>query len=254
MTKPIPKGIPNSVLDGTFYLDTTRFDSTISSIGVNMLWRKSHICPCGGTTGSPDPLCQQCGGVGRYWDTPSAEFVASISFMYPDDPSSRTNFKLGSFVAARPVLTIPQIAGIVWDQASVYDLFVLPDMTQRFTVNLTNPVDGNSKANSLPYNYGVNVPVSGAVFWYDSQTKQISADNNYLVETTPSGITYVSLTDQGQGIPFSVEYTANQAYVAYERGSMPHIRPEVGGFRMPRRFQIQPLDIWTRGLPTIGNQ
>lgn len=243
---PYTFGIPNTVLTGNFYFDVTRFDSAISSVGINIYWRQGHICPCGAITGSPDPQCLQCAGWGRYWDAPTAAFTGVISMMYPEDPGGKTDDQLGTVIESRPVLTIPQIAGEVWDSAVEYDQFVLPDMTQRFTINLTNGMNF-----ALPYSYGVSIPATGACFYYDSQTKQISADNNYTVGTI-NGITYVTLTDQPSGQPFSVEYTANQAYIAYNRGSMPHVRPEVGGMHMPRRFQLEPADLWIRAHSTTS--
>lgn len=247
MAAPTSMGIPNSVLPGTAYLDVTRFDTAITGLGVNTQWRKSHICPCGSINGSPDPQCLNCGGWGRYWDAPSASFISSISFSVPDDPSMRTNQDIGSYFNALPLLTIPQIAGAVWDNATVYDQFILPDSVLRVTTNLLN-----SEFETIPFSYGVTIPVSGAVQVYDINAHTIAPDNNYTVTVT-NGVTKVHLTDQVDGTPFSVEYTAYQSYVAYARGSVPHVRPEVGGLRLPRRFQLQPLDIWLRGHSGTGN-
>ena len=250
---PYDFGIPNTVLPGNYYFSQTRMDSAINDIGINILWRQSHSCPCGALTGSPDPQCTQCGGFGRYWDAPTTAFTGIISIMYPEDPSGNTDRQLGTFIEAQPVLTIPQsTAATVWASAALYDMFVLPDMTQRFSIGLQNGAGQNSKTNALPYSYGVTVPVSGAVQVYNTQTHVVSADNNYTISTV-NGITYINLTDWPFEQPFTVDYTANQSYVAYDRGGMPHIRPVVGGMLMPRRFHINPLDIWLRGHSTTGN-
>lgn len=245
----MPSGMLNTVLDGSFYFDVTRFDSAIGSIGVNIFWRKSHICPCAGNTGSGNPSCLQCGGYGRYWDAPPVEpFIGSISFMLPDDPSSRAAEQAGSYANGMPILSIPQAAGDVWDQSTTYDQFVLSDAIQRFTINLVN-----GQYNTLPYNYLVSVPASGAVSFFDTATNLVSADNNYTVVVGPTGIVTVALTDQPAGTPFSVEYTAAQAYIAFARGGVPHVRPEVAGYRLPKRFQLQTMDIWFRGHGATGN-
>lgn len=232
---------PNTTLPGSYYFSVTRFDSAINSVGVRISWRQGHICPCGANTGSPDPLCLQCGSYGRYWDAQSTPFTGAVSYMIPDDPAGKTSIAAGTYESGTPILSIPHAAGLVWSNATLYDQFVMLDYTARFTINL---IQGQFQ--TLPYTYGVNVPATGAVQVYNSQTHQISADNNYVV-TTSNGITTVNLTDQPVGTPFSVEYTANVSYIAYGRGGVPHIRPEVSGLTLPKRFQLMPADIWLRG-------
>lgn len=237
------------VLPGDFFFNVQLMDNTIAALGVNIFWRKSHICPCAGSTGSGNPSCLQCGGYGRYWDAPPAEpFIGAISFMLPDDPASRVAGEAGSYANGMPILSIPQGAGSVWDQAATYDLFELSDALQRFTINLVN-----GQNNTLPYTYGLEIPPTGAVTYFDTATNTVSADNNYTVQTSATGIVTVTLTDQPVGTPFSVEYFANQAYVAFLRGGVPHVRPEVQGFRLPKRFQLQTLDVWLRAHGNVGN-
>ena len=239
----------NTVLPGNYFFSTYRFDSAISSVGVNLLWRKSHICPCAATTGSGNDSCLQCGGYGRYWDaSPSQPFIGVISFMLPDDPAARASNEVGAYANGMPVLSIPQGAGNVWDDATTYDLFVLSDAIQRFTINLVN-----GQYNKVPYTYALSIPATGAVMVFDTTTNTVSADNNYTVQTSSSGIVTVTLTDQPQGTPFSIEYTAAQAYVAFLRGGVPHARPEVAGYRLPKRFQLQTFDIFLRMHGNLGN-
>lgn len=236
----------NSPLPGSFYLDPQRFDSTISNIGVNILWRVGHVCPCGAMNGTPEPACLTCGGFGRYWDATGAQFVGLITMSIPDDPSARIDEDKGIIQNALPVLTIPSTAASPWASASVFDQFVVMDAIQRFSESLVV-----GKREILAYSYGATVPASGAVNRYDYTNKVIVPDNSYTV-TVSSGLTLVHITDQPEGTLFNVDYTARQSYIAIGRGGAPHVRPELAGGTFPRRLQLNPSDVYLRGQSTTG--
>jgi hypothetical protein len=144
----------------------------------------------------------------------------------------------GLIQSAQPVLTLPASAGIVYEQASLYDAFVEIDSVQRFTCSLR--VGGDT---ALPYQQNATVAASGAVTVYDQQTHQVSTTNSY---TFASGS--VILTGYPVNTSYTVQYSASPAYVAFGKsGSMSHTRPfGQGQVALPKRLQLQLLDAWTR--------
>lgn len=234
-------GIPNSVLPAEYYLSPTRANSAIQSMGVDIQWRKSHLCPCGGNTGSPEPGCQTCFGWGRYWDD-GIPFVGNIFYSFISDPTQATKINMGTVAESTPLIDIPSSAGIVFTDASTYDQFVLTDTSVRFQSNLI--YGGPLKQTTLPYSY--SVLVSSVTYW-DLATQTTNPTTDYTVNII-NGRTQVLLNgDFPPNTPYAVEYMAAYAYVAYGRGALPHQRPFGLGMPMPTRFQLEILDVWMRG-------
>ncbi len=231
------------------------FEALLDKVGINLAWKKSHACPCswgGPLPGSPDPACQTCSGRGIYWDASSASFkgllVWAASSLTPNDFGLVEDEAVGQMQRGEPTLTIPYNAGpsgIIWQNASVFDAFVELDSFIRFTANLS--VGG---VTALPYQEGLSVAPSGAVTYYDTTTKMstivsgytVSGANVLLPNTFPLDTSYV------------VEFTANPVFVAFRRaGALPRVRPFGGPVEsLPRRFQVQTLDVWSRARVSPG--
>lgn len=220
------------------------FETVINALGVRLLWLQSHTCPCsmgGPTPGTADPACGTCQGLGTFWDEPFGPWNGLITFMHmapsPDEHGVSANTDWGNIQHGEPTVTIPESAGAPWASASIYDAFVEMDAITRFSANL---VMGGQMA--VPYQHGLSIAASGAVLAYDTVNKRATTVTGYTV----SGAV-VSLPDTFQeGQPYTVEFDANPVYVAYRKaGGLPHTRP-FGQVHLPKRFRLQPLDLWTR--------
>jgi hypothetical protein len=225
------------------------FEQLMQQVGVRLAWLKSHSCPCtfsGPTIGSADPACQQCQGVGTYWDNPSVPFYAFLTWIHisrtPDEPGFFTEEKVGIVQHGEPTLTIPYTAdslGLIWQQASIYDAYVELDAVTRYNANLQ--VGGIS---AVPYQQNLSIAPSGAVTIYSQTTNLVTAVTGYTV----SGAVVTLPTSYPIGTSFVVEFEASPVYVAFDRaGGAPHTRPFGGTqMRLPRRFRLQSLDLWLR--------
>ena len=220
------------------------FDAVLANYGTRLQWQKAHLCPCnysGQLTGSSDPQCVTCKGLGWYWDAPSATFNGLITFIHmsptPDEPGALMDDKFGVIQHAEPTLTLPFSAGAVWQYASLNDVFVQIDAIDRFESQLQ--VGG---VTTVPYQQQLSIPATGAVTIYDTATHSVSSVSGYMVSgasvTLPSG--YAS------GTAYVVAYTAAKAFAAWrDAGSMGHDRP-FGQVTLPKRFRLQNLDLWLR--------
>lgn len=232
-----------------FVLPADSFNKLLQNYGINLMWRKSHQCPClygGPLPGSPDPQCQNCQGRGIYWDAPSSPFMGLLTWRHmsptPDEWGARLHDEAGLLQHGEPTLTIPftdGASGQIWQQATVYDAFVEVNATARFTADL---VVGGVQA--VPYQYGLNIPATGAVTFYNTQTHAVSSVAGYVV----SGASVTLPSSFPQGTNYSVEFIANPVFVAFRNaGAMPMSRPFGGGVtNLPRRFRVQSLDLWSR--------
>lgn len=229
------------------------FDAMINQYGVRLLWMKAHDCPCvygGSMPGTPEIGCTTCHGRGVYWDAPVGPFQGLITYSQMvgarsiDDPGATMDETYGVVQRADPVLTLVATPaspnGVIWAAASMYDAYVELDAITRFSTTLT--VGGSA---ALPYQQSATVAASGAVTIYDTATKSV-------VVIPASGYTFsggeVTLTGYPPDTAYTVEYTAAPVYVAWKKaGSFPHVRPLGAGVpNLPKRFQLQLLDLWTR--------
>lgn len=232
----------------TITLPPAAFESIIARFGCRMLWRKSHLCPCtyaSAIPGSPDPTCLTCFGKGTYWDAPSCNiFVGLVTFMHlsptPDAPGGMMDTKFGFVQRAEPSLTIPYTAGKPWEEAAVDDLFIEVDALDRFQTQL---VKGQQE--HLPYQEQLCVAASGAVTVWGTTAKTVTTVSGYAV----SGAVVTLPSSYESGTPYVVEFTAAKSYVAWrDSGSIAHSRP-FDRTNQPKRFRLQTLDWWLRGLP-----
>lgn len=232
------------------------FEKLMSHYGIMLTWRKSHSCPCvfGGTlVGSPDPQCVTCQGRGVYWDQPSDPFMGLLTWRHmsptPDEFGASIHETAGLLQHGEPTLSIPYTAdttGTIWTQASLYDAFVEVDAEDRFMATLN--VGG---IQAVPYQQGLNIPAAGAVTVYDTLSHEVQVVSGYTV----SGGAVTLPDSYPTGTAYAVEFTANPVFVALRKaGAMPMARPfGAGVVKLPRRFRIQTLDLWTRARQYPGD-
>lgn len=262
------------------------FDAVIGRFGVNLLWSKSHLCPCtyaGQIPGSPDPQCHACSGYGYYWDSAGCPFTGLITFVHlapsPDEPGTIMSEKFGGIFKAEPTLTIPFSApsqslvaggglGDVLRDPNILleaDVFNLTSSTttqeqvwvEASTNDIFVEVDAIDRFSSqlqvggtmaVPYQQQLTIAASGAVTVYNTATNQVQFVNGYTV----SGATVTLPASYPTGTPYVVEYTAAKAFVAWRvAGGIGHDRPFGQGITLPKRFRLQELDLWLKSSGKI---
>jgi hypothetical protein len=249
-------------------LPEAAFDDLITWAGINVLWMKSHACPCAGDTGSaqPQPLCNACFGRGFYWDPPQGPFIVLITFISwigrnvaigeEIDPAYGMTFEAG------PILTIQNTTAnsVIWQQANTNDIFIEMQAQMRFQSTLRvgqNMTIPQWQILGQP-NTSFSIPPSGAVV----------VENPTLMQPVQTGISYtvnggtVTLNPDGyfpQGYPvgtsYTVEYFSQPTYVIQEKfGGLMHSRPFGQGITYPHRYKIQMLDLWLRDKAGLSTQ
>jgi hypothetical protein len=235
-----------------YTLPADAFNLLVDAYGQNMLWCKNHLCPCTSyptstnPAGSPNPVCQTCHGRGIYWETNPVPFIGLLTFGHHlagtgIEPGAVMDPRLGNIQEGQPWLSMTQFAGVVWEEASEFDIFVESDAAIRFSTTLTS---GPSGILHLPYQQSLVVAATGAVTTWDPSTGTVVPVTGYVV----SGTTVTIPDSYPANTPYVVAFTAAPAYVAFRGiGGMPHTRPFVrGALAYPRRFRLQPLDLWLR--------
>ena len=243
-----------------YSLPADPFNLLIDAYGQNLLWCKSHTCPCTAyptatnPAGSPNPSCQTCHGRGAYWDSP-VPFIGLLTFGHHEsgagiEPGAAMDPRHGNILEGQPWLSMTQAAGVVWEEASEFDIFVESDAVTRFNTTLSA---GPSGIIHLPFQQSLSVAATGAVSTWNPTTASVAPVTGYTV----SGTTVVIPASYLDNTPYVVEFEAAPSYVAFRGiGGFPHTRPFVRGqMAYPRRFRLQPLDLWLReqGLANFGN-
>lgn len=228
----------------------------VQKFGQNIGWCKSHTCACidfpteMSPAGSPDPSCVTCSGRGIYWDTP-VQFVGLLTFAHHMaggvEPGAEMNQKYGQMLHGEPWITITQNSGVVWEEASEFDIFIENDAVWRINSTL---VSGPSGILDIPYQQNLNVAAGGAVTTWDSASNKVVPVTGYTV----SGSTVTIPDSYPSGTPYVVEFKSAPSYVAFRgEGGFPHTRPFVQGqISYPKRLRLQPTDVWLRQNGKVG--
>lgn len=232
-----------------YVLPSSPLNRLLENYGVRLQWQKAHQCACvfgGDMPGSADPLCTSCHGRGVYWEAPSAIFSGLITFSTTvpshNEPGASLDVSAGPVFKANPLLTIPETAGTVYIEASLYDSFIEVDNIQKFTTNLI--AGGNG---ALPYQLNCKVNPSGAVTVYNNTTKTVEVVTGYTVDYS-NGVTVLLPDTYPVNTSYTVDFYASPSYIAFGgAGGMAHTRPfGNGNTTLPKRFQLMLMDVWTR--------
>lgn len=241
-----------------YSLPADPMNTIVAQFGQNLGWCKSHTCPCVGygtelsPAGSPNPACTTCDGRGIYWDDP-VQFVGLLTFAHHMaggvEPGADMNVKRGQIIQGEPWVTITQIAGNVWEQASEFDIFIENDAVWRMNSTL---ISGASGILNVPYQQNLSIAATGAVTTWDLTTSAVVSVTGYTV----SGASVILPAGYPDGTPYVVEFESAPSYVAFRsEGGFPHTRPFVQGtISFPKRLRLKPLDLWLRenGLAGFG--
>ncbi len=226
------------------------FNDLIDYVGTQLSWRRSHLCACVASNGSPDINCKTCKGLGRYWDNAAGPFRLGFAFTGAGnvnlrEPGVQTDPMYGGVIFAEPLLSIPYTSttATMWQFAGEYDIFTQVDAMMSLEVTVRNASDGTRY---LPY---INGAIVDRVTVYDRVNAQIAvvAPSDYSV--TAGKVTLSNKYAPNE--PFNVSYRFNPTYVAFDTpGGLPHIRAVLAGETAPpaypRRFRLKALDQWLR--------
>lgn len=232
-----------------YVMPPSSFDALLANYGIDLTWQKSHFCPCtygGAITGSPDPQCNTCKGLGWYWDSASAVWRGLITFIHmsptPDEPGTIMDPKFGVVQMSEPTLTIPSngpegLLPNIYAQSSINDVYTMVNAIDRYEAALQ--VGG---VQTVPYQQKLTIPATGAVTVYDQPSNTVITVSGYTV----SGPTVTLPSQYPAGTAYVVSYTAAKAFVAWRiAGTLGHDRP-LGNAALPKRFRLQALDLWLR--------
>lgn len=239
----------------THVMPVAPLNAMIRAFTQRFKWMKSHPCACRNNNrtqpGSPVPTCVTCQGRGYWWDPPSQEFMAGLTYVHisptPDEPGATMSEKWGLAEQSQPLITIPSDAdadGTIWANAAKFDAFIWLDGSTRYDVDL---VVGQVQA--VPYQQNLSIAPTGAVTVWNQATSGVVTGVPYTV----SGASVFLGPEFGPGTNYVVEFTASPVFEAFrDAGAQPHARPFGGGpSKYPRRFRLQQLDRWTRAAESF---
>jgi hypothetical protein len=242
-------------------LNLDAIDNLITWAGQNVLWMKSHSCPCVGDTGSSGSFnqhCTTCFGRGFYWDPTQGPFIVLLTLISwigrNVDIGDTVDPTYGMVLDGHPILTIPSTLTTLWPQVNTRDIFVQRDSTMRFQATMR--VGENTIVPAWHILDSITIAPSGAVIVEDPVTNQPVSGVPYTVNggtvTLNPNLKYP--TGYPTGTSYTVEYFSPVAWVIEEPyGGLAHTRPFGQGIAYPRRWKTTGLDLWLRsriGLST----
>ena len=239
------------------------FDQIIQAFGINVLWYQSHVCPCNGDTGSPNPNCDVCFGKAYYYDPYQGPFITlltlvswigrSVAIGEVVDPS------FGMIYEGHPILTVSQtFTPVLWENLNTFDLILQTNTNERFQAVLR--VGQNETVPAWHFIDTITIPTTGAVVVEDPTINQPVSGVAYTVNGGTVTLNPNAQYPNGypEGTSYSVEYFSPVVWSVSERvGGLTHQRPFVQGLAYPRRVKLSLWDLFLRS-PTgsstlIGN-
>ena len=243
-------------------LDLQAIDSLINWASIEIMWMKSHSCPCIGNNGSARADCNVCFGRGFYWDPPSGPYGVLITLITwigrNVDMGNAMDLDYGTIFQGHPLITIPVNVQPLWSQTNTKDVIVEINTVMRFQASLLvgereilpawHVIDPSTitiapSGAVVVENPSINQPVSGVPYTYNPTTGVIALlPNADFPSGWPNGTSYI------------VEYYSPLSFVIDEPyGGLAHVRPFGQGLKYPRRWKMNLLDVWLRdqiGLST----
>lgn len=243
-------------------LSLSAIDSLINWASINILWMKSHSCPCVGDTGSSNPRCNVCYGRGFYWDPPAGPYGVLITLITwigrNVDMGNVAHQDYGTIFQGHPIITIPVNIQPLWTQANTKDVIVEVDTIMRFQASCMV-----GERDILPQWHiidtaAITIAPSGAVVVEDPTIVQPVSGVPYTFDPTTGAVRLLPTLQYPDGWPqgtaYTVEYYSPLAFVIDEPfGGLAHVRPFGQGIDYPRRWKMSLLDVWLRdhiGLST----
>lgn len=205
------------------------FDSFLTGIGQDVLWRRSYACACvNPSSGQPDPKHALCAGKGRIWNEP-IETVTGVA-------SQKVQIQwaqMGMWEAGDMVLSIPQ-ASPLWE-AGPFDRITSLNSTDVFS----QPLVRGAPAERLLFQ-----PSSvERCFWLHPTTRQI-VEGGLPVVGADGRLTWPDGGEPPPGTTYSLTGTKHSEYFIW--GEMTSDRNQHRGMRLPRRVVARRFDLFGR--------
>lgn len=202
-------------------LSPARFNAFLHRIGQNLTWSQSSRCPCADAySGSPDPGCDHCSGIGYRWAAPVATFAGVVS-----KDLSKQYGQMAEIEAGDVMLVIPGDEPIYAIQE--YDRVLMADRTERWSI-----VKTRGRAERLRFE-----PLTL------DRAEWIAGDD--IVEQLPDSFSREGAIWTTGGPPHGTSYaiggTRKPEFYCYL--NLPLDRPHHGGAALPRRVVLRRLDL-----------
>lgn len=202
-------------------LSPSRFNAFLHRIGQNLTWAQSSRCPCAEPySGSPDPACDHCQGIGYRWSGPVATFAGVVS-----RDLSKQYGQMAEIEAGDVMLVIPGNEPIYAIQE--YDRVVMSDRTERWAL-----VKTRGRAERLRFD---PLTVDRAE-WLDGDTIISGLPDSFGRD----GVTWAT-GGPPQGVSYSIGGTRHPEFYCYL--NLPLDRPHHGGAALPRRVVLRRMDL-----------
>lgn len=202
-------------------LSPAKFNQFLSGIGQDIAWRQARDCPCiQPHTGSPDPSCLHCDGIGHLW----AEPVVTVAGVVSRD-LAREFAPMAPIESGDIMLVLPSNQACY--AMAEFDRVVMLDNAERFSLGR---VRGRSER-----------------FRFDPLTVDLVEwiDNDVVVSAVPDsfsrdGVVFAT-GGPPHGVSYSVSGTRRPEFYCYL--NLPISRPHQRGDALPKRVVMRRIDL-----------
>lgn len=200
------------------------FNHFLNGIGQDVLWRRSHACPCVNPhSGQPKPSCQHCAGNGRLWQgaVPARTGVAGRE-------GQKQWVQFGISDVGDVVVTIPSDSPLY--AIGPFDRVLFVNRTEPFSHNIVKGV--NEQINFFVVGIEKVLYLDDAGALVDAALPAVLADGtlDWAGVEVPDGVTF-SVTGRRRG-----EY--------YCFPATPFDRPHHAGAALPRKVVLRRFDLY----------
>lgn len=205
------------------------FDTFLTGIGQDVLWRRSYACACvNPASGQADPKHALCSGKGRLWDDP----VATVTGIASQKVQIQWA-QMGMWEAGDMVLSIPQVSAL-WE-AGPFDRITSLNSTDVFS----QPLVRGAPAERLLFQ-----PASiTRCFWLHPTTRQV-VEGGLPVVGADGRPSWPNDGEPPPGTTYSLTGTKHSEYFLWSE--MPSDRNQHRGMRLPRRVVARRFDLFSR--------
>lgn len=209
-------------------LSPAAFNSFLSAVGQQVMWRRAHRCPnINIHSGAAATDCVVCSGKGWFWDAAAGPYVIGI----PSQSQQRKFANSGMFVEGDMVATIPSTSPVY--AMAQFDRLIMLNSTSPYAQVLTR-----GENDVLPG----RIQAVTEVFWMNSDNTATVAGGIPTVGS--DGTLTWSTGAPPDGHQYTIAYTSYDDYFVYL--NLPSDRNEHQGAPLPRRAQLRKFDLFGR--------
>lgn len=206
-------------------LNPSNFNAFLTRIGQRFAWRRATFCPCrNARSGSPDPGCAHCRGLGYAWDE-AVQGAAGIA----GQKVQREWAQFGMWESGDMVLTLPSNSAL-YDMGE-NDRVTMLDSSMPFTTQL--------EPNAVKLRW----PIASvaAAYYLDSQCARVDLA---LPDVDDDGVTLIWPETPPAGKAISLTGRQRQEYFCF--GAFPQDRAHHQGAALPRRVVVRRFELMGR--------